>query len=142
MFRPGLWSMEGIYIDEGRRRHRQSGEVVIVHEPGLWTVDASMTISGEDSRTFQSRHEVTPVAPGASFSEWRSETGGPEPIVGLLVVVEDSLMLPWQSSSGIYWGNETLVRLGEGLYQSRGFAFLDRRLVSSWLARLTLQGGR
>jgi hypothetical protein len=50
-------------------------------------------------------------------------------------------MSPWQSRSGSYWGHETLTRLSDDAYLSRGFAFLKREKVSSWAVRLTRQGG-
>jgi hypothetical protein len=142
LFKPGLWSVEGIFLDRSEGRHRQSGQLVVVHAPDLWTIDSEMTISGEDPRDFLNRYEVQPMAPGAVYTEWKSEAGGPEPIFGLFVVVEEALMMPWQSRSGAYWGHETLTRLNPGLYLSRGFAFLKRDKVSSWAVRMTRQGGQ
>jgi hypothetical protein len=139
--RPGLWAVEGVFMDRQEGRHRQSGQLVVVHGPDLWTIDSELTISGEDARDFLTRYEVQPLAPGAVHTEWKSDTGGPEPIYGLFVIVEDALMSPWQSRSGAYWGHETLTRVSDDVYLSRGFAFLKREKVSSWAVRLTRQGG-
>jgi hypothetical protein len=141
LVRPGLWSVEGLYLDRDEGRHLQTGQLVIVHGTDLWTIDSELTITGADARRFTSRYEVTPLAEGAAQTEWKSEVGGPEPVYGLFVLVEDALMMPWQSRSGAYWGHETLLRAGTGVYVSRGFAFLRREKVSSWAVKLTWQGG-
>jgi hypothetical protein len=140
LLRPGLWSVEGILIDREGHRHLQSGQLVIVHSPELWTIESEMTISGIDPREFLSRYEITPMAQGALQTEWRSESGGPEPVYGLFVIVEDAVLSPWQSRSGNYWGHETLIRVSDDRYQSRGFAYLKRERVMSWAVKLVRQG--
>jgi hypothetical protein len=139
LFQPGLWVMDGIYLDQNEVRHHQTGQLVIIHSPDLWTIDNQINISGEDPRDFATRYEITPFAPGKTFTEWKSLSSGPEPIFGLFVVVEDSIMMPWQSRSGTYWGQEVLARVGEGEYLSRGFAFIKQEKVSAWAVRLTLE---
>jgi hypothetical protein len=137
LFEPGLWSMEGVYRDREDKPHRQTGQLAVVHSPGLWTIESSLAISGEDTRDFETRYDVTPMAEGRSFTEWKSITEGPEPIFGLFVVVEDSILMPWESESGTFWGQEALLMLSPGEYSSRGFAFIKREKVSSWAVRLT-----
>ncbi|MDR1657364.1 MAG: hypothetical protein LBT47_07390 [Deltaproteobacteria bacterium] len=140
LFEPGLWTMDGLYFDEGGVRHRQTGELVTVHTPDLWTIESRINISGQDTRDFSTRYEIEPFASGATHTQWKSETGGPESIFGLFVVVEDCLMMPWQSLSGVHWGQEVLTRSGVGEYLSRGFAFLKDRKVSAWAVKLIRQG--
>jgi hypothetical protein len=110
--------------------------LVIVHTPDLWTIEGKLTITTHETQEVSSRYEVQPLTPEASFTEWRSETGGPEPVLGLFVVVEDVLMSPWQSRSGTYWGQEILRRIYEDEYMGRGFAFLNNQKVSAWSTRL------
>ena len=141
LLQPGLWTVEGLYLDQSEGRHLQSGQLVIVHGPDLWTIESELTISGQDTRDFLSRYEITPLAPGATYTEWKSETGGPEPVYGLFVIVEDCVLSPWQSSSNTYWGHETLTKINDNVYLSRGFAFLKREKVSSWAVKLVRQGG-
>jgi hypothetical protein len=141
LLEPGLWTVDGLYLDQSENRHRQSGQLVIVHSPDLWTIEGEMRISGEDTRDFLSRYEITPLAEGRVHTEWKSQTGGPEPIYGLFVFVEDTVLSPWQSRSGAYWGHETLTKAGNDVYISRGFTFLKNEKVSSWAVRLIRQGG-
>ncbi|MDR1487726.1 MAG: hypothetical protein LBT62_07045 [Deltaproteobacteria bacterium] len=140
LFRPGLWKIDGIYLDKNEVRHRQTGQLVIIHSPDLWTIDNQVNISGQDARDFVTRYEITPFEKDKSYTEWKSLTGGPEPIFGLFVVVEDCIMMPWQSRTGTYWGQEVMARVGGGEYLSRGFAFIKQQKVSSWAVRLTLEG--
>ncbi|MDR2368812.1 MAG: hypothetical protein LBF58_12045 [Deltaproteobacteria bacterium] len=137
---PGLWTVEGIYLDKEDRPHRQTGEQAIVHGPSLWTIDSRVNITGEDTRDFDSRYDISPLEEGKSYTEWKSITGGPEAIFGLFVLVEDTVMMPWESESGVYWGQEVLARVSPDEYLSRGYAFIKREKVSAWAVKLTRAG--
>jgi hypothetical protein len=137
LFQPGLWYVEGVFLDKDDVQHRQTGQLVIVHSPDLWTIDSMLNISGEDTRDFQTRYEINPPLADKSEMEWKSLSSGPEPIYGLFVVVDDVIMMPWQSRSGAYWGHETLIRLTNSEYLSRGFGYIQNVKVSSWSVKLT-----
>ncbi|MDR1110256.1 MAG: hypothetical protein LBP92_06070 [Deltaproteobacteria bacterium] len=136
LLEPGLWTMEGIYRDREDSPHRQTGQILVVHAPGLWTIESQLSISGQDARDFETRYDVSPMPQGRSFTEWKSISNGPEPIFGLFVLVEDAIMMPWESESGIYWGQEVLSRVAPDEYRCRGFAFIKREKVSSWAVRM------
>jgi hypothetical protein len=141
LFMPGLWQADGVYYDELEKPHLQTGELLVEHAPDFWTIDIRLNISGQDRRDFVSRYMVTPFREGVSFTEWKSHVGGPEPIFGLFVVVQESILMPWHSQSGQFWGQEALSSVGPDLYLSRGFAFLKDRKAYSWATRLVRQGG-
>lgn len=141
LIQPGLWELAGIYYDQNNNPFPQKGQLVVTHEPELWTVDAQLVITTEQTQTVSSRYEVQPLKDEATYTEWKSETGGPEPVYGLFVLVADTIMSPWQSKSGLYWGQEILMRKSAIEYQGRGFAFLDKKQVSAWSTRLTFIGG-
>ena len=136
LMEPGLWEVNGIYYDANDNPFPQKGQVVITHTGGLWVVEGDLTIITHETQQISSRAEVQPLAPGASFTEWRSEAGGPEPVLGLFVLVDEVIMSPWQSRSGAYWGQEILRRLSDDVYEGRGFAFLDNKKVSAWSTSL------
>ncbi|MDL2226328.1 hypothetical protein LJB86_01560 [Deltaproteobacteria bacterium OttesenSCG-928-M10] len=140
LLRPGLWDISGIYFDKNNSGFPQKGQLVITHEPDLWTIEARLTITTEQTQTVDSRYDVQPLTEGLTFTEWKSETGGPEPVYGLFVIVGDTVMSPWQSRSGTYWGQEILVRESADEYQGRGFAFLNNEKVSAWVTRMTFNG--
>jgi len=137
LLEPGLWEVEGIYMDEGENQHRQTGQLLVAHTPELWTIDSQLKVSGEDRRDFISRYEITPLKSPATFTEWKSMTGGPEPIFGLFVLVHDCIMVPWQSRTGVYLGQEVLAQKSAEEYLSRGFAFIKEKKVSSWSVKMT-----
>ncbi len=140
LLRPGLWDITGLYYDINNNAYPQNGQIVVTHEPELWVIEARLSINTGQTQTVNSRYDVQPLAEGRTFTDWKSETGGPEPIYGLFVLVEDTLMSPWQSRSGTYWGQEILTRVGEDEYSGRGFAFLKEDRVSAWATRLTFSG--
>ncbi|MDR1081086.1 MAG: hypothetical protein LBQ79_09050 [Deltaproteobacteria bacterium] len=138
---PGLWQADGVYYDDREKPHLQTGELLVEHAPDFWTIDIRLNVSGQDRRDFVSRYTVTPFREGVSYTEWKSHVGGPEPIFGLFVVVQESILMPWHSQSGQFWGQEALSSVGPDLYLSRGFAFLGDRKAYSWATRLVRQGG-
>ncbi|MGL4209498.1 MAG: hypothetical protein ACRCTY_08945 [Candidatus Adiutrix sp.] len=140
LLNPGLWDVSGVFYDANNRPYPQSGQLVIVHEDDLWTVEGRLSIITENAQTVNSRYEVTPMPEHGSFTEWKSEAGGPEPIFGLYVLVGDTIMSPWQSRSGTYWGQEVLIRQSSHEYHGRGFAFLNNEKVSAWTTHLTFNG--
>jgi hypothetical protein len=141
LFQPGLWQVDGLYYDADEKPHVQTGEVLVEHAPDMWTIDSRMNISGQDRRDFVSRNTVTPFKEGVSFTEWKSHAGGPEPLFGLFVVVQETILMPWQAQSGQYWGQEALRSVAPDLYLSRGFAFLKDRKAYSFAVKMTRQGG-
>ena len=140
LLQPGLWELSGVYRDLNDNPFPQKGQLVVTHEPGLWIIEGQLTVITEQTQTIASRYDVQPLAEGASFTEWKSEVGGPEPVFGLYVVVDDVIMSPWQSRSGAYWGQEVLRQVSPTEYQGRGFAFLNNEKVSAWSTRLTFNG--
>jgi hypothetical protein len=140
LYTPGLWDVAGIYYDVNNNAFPQKGTILVTHEPDLWVIEAQLTITTEQTQQVASRYEIQPPAKGASFTEWKSETGGPEPVYGLFVLVGDTIMSPWQSRSGAYWGQEVLTMVNENDYQARGFAFLENEKVSAWSTRLMFNG--
>jgi hypothetical protein len=137
IFEPGLWAVDGIYRDGRNIPHTQEGQLLVSHTPELWTIDSQLKISGEDKRDFLTRYEFSPFSQSETHIEWKSFSGGPEPIFGLFVLIEETIMMPWQSQSGQYWGQEVLSLKSPVEYVSRGFAFLKDKLVSSWAAKMT-----
>ncbi|MDR2340337.1 MAG: hypothetical protein LBF40_09450 [Deltaproteobacteria bacterium] len=135
-FEPGLWEVDGIYRDANNVPHSQEGQLLVSHTPELWTIDSQIKISGEDKRDFLTRYEFDPIPPDAPHAEWKSYSGGPEPIYGLFVIIEETIMMPWQSQTGQYWGQEVLTYKSATLYLSRGFAFLKDKRVSTWSANM------
>jgi hypothetical protein len=134
---PGLWTADGVYYDADDKPHIQTGELLIEHEPDLWTIDSKMNLTGQDRRDFNTRYEIIPLKKETSYTEWKSLTGGPEPIFGLFVLIEETILMPWQSRSGKYWGQEALFSKSPDEYLSRGFAFLVDKKVYSWAVKLT-----
>jgi hypothetical protein len=139
LLKPGLWAVEGHYYDQEDNRHDAQGQILLTHSSDLWVLESQIQISGQDRRDFISRYEIKPLADGVTFTEWSSRTGGPEPIFGLFVLVEDAVMMPWQSKSSIYWGQEIMTYKSPDEYAGRGFAFIKDVKVSGWAYELSRQ---
>ncbi|MDR2349174.1 MAG: hypothetical protein LBF41_00935 [Deltaproteobacteria bacterium] len=139
LIEPGLWAADGIYYDDADQPHVQRGELLVEHAPDLWTIDSQMKISGQDRRDFNTRYEVKPLPEGVSFTDWKMLSGGPEPVFGLFVFVEECVLMPWQSRSNRFWGQEVLFSKSPDEYLSRGFSFIQDKKVYSWAVTLKRQ---
>ncbi len=140
LHQPGLWDVAGIYYDRNNNAFPQKGTLLVSHEGDLWIVETTLTITTHETQKLASRYEIKAPGPDDSFIEWKSETGGPEPVYGLYVFVGDAIMSPWQSKSGAYWGQEVLTQVSENEYQARGFAFLEKEKVQAWSTRMMFNG--
>jgi hypothetical protein len=132
--------MDGHFYDQEENRHVAKGELLVTHKPGLWVMESRIRISGQDNREFLSRYDIDPLPPKVAYTEWKSLVGGPEPIYGLFILVEDTVMMPWQSKSGAYWGQEIMGWRSPDEYLGRGFAFIQEQKVSAWAFRLQRLG--
>ncbi|MDR1607269.1 MAG: hypothetical protein LBT38_02515 [Deltaproteobacteria bacterium] len=141
LLQPGLWIVEGFYYDRDDSRHNAKGQLLITHGRDEWILENEIRVSGEDRRLFVSRYTIQPMSKLDTFTNWKSEVGGPEPLYGLFVLVEDMVMMPWQSGTGYYWGQEIMAYKSPDEYVSRGYAFINSQKVSSWAFMLTRQSG-
>jgi hypothetical protein len=131
--------MDGIFYDHKNTPHTQTGNIIITHSKDLWTMETQLNISGIDKRDFVSTYDITPFPPDESYTEWKSYSGGPEPIFGIFLVIKETILVNWHSLSGVFWGQEALVSLSPEIYTTRGYAFLQNKNISSFAAKLTRQ---
>lgn len=136
LMRSGFWELDGLIEGPDGQVCRQTGQLVVCRRDGLWSIDSLIVISRPTAREIVSRYEVGPFNEKDACAEWKAHLGGPAPIYGLFVIVEDAIMSPWQSSSGDYWGQEIMVWAADDEYRVRGYAFLKRQRVSAWSARM------
>lgn len=132
----GLWDLDGLIEGADGVKFKQEGQLAVYRQDDIWSIDSRITILRPAPQDIVSRYEVAPFNEAAGYAEWTSHVGGPEPVHGLFVIVEDAIMSPWQSSGGEYWGQEVLVRVADDEYRVRGFAFLKQNKVSAWSARM------
>ncbi|MEW5723694.1 MAG: hypothetical protein AB1896_11345 [Thermodesulfobacteriota bacterium] len=138
LFRQGLWTARGVYYDAAGHRFPTEGQSLITHQPDVWIADGTLKILADQPHEFRNRYEITPFAPGADTTVWRSFNPDLESLHGRYVIVEDSIISPWRSDSGRFWGTEFLVQVSPAEYRGRGFLYQEETKMSSWAVQLVL----
>ncbi len=130
LFQPALWEGEGrMDVAVIPTPQPVSCTVRVGHAPGRWQLEV---VLGEG----QTRWELEPPAPGEQSLRLHGHSPDFGALTGLLTVVDESLLLFYESADGSMKGGETLQRLTADSYQLRGALFIDGDRFTSWSVRL------
>lgn len=136
LFKEGLWTAKGIYIDEGGHDIPVEGESEISHVDEIWVNETCMRMFGDSPLEFQNRYEIVPFAPDKDFTSWTSSSPTLGFFLGRFIVVDDSILSFYQSKNGEYSGTEYLRKIDEALYWNRGAFMTNDKKLSSWVVKL------
>ena len=106
------------YYDGAGNRFPNQGQTLITHQPDVWINEGTMKIMAAQPLEFSNRYEVEPFKPGSDHSTWRSFNPDLDTLTGRYIIVEDSIISPWQSENGRYWGTEFLVQVSPVEYRA------------------------
>ncbi len=140
LFREGLWQAQGRYYDPSGAALPCEGEARIKHDQGVWRNNGLMRILTEQPIEFENNYEIVPFADDGEITTWRSMNPALDNLRGRYIIVFDSIISPWESENGEYWGSEFLVQSSDKIYHNRGFACRGSEKLSSWAVELVFQG--
>ena len=136
LFEEGLWAARGQYLDAAGFIMPCDGEARVSHQPELWINEGYMRLLLSEPVVYENRYEIAPFPEDGDMTEWTSHNPSLDVLRGRFVIVGDSIISPWRSENGEYWGTEFLIQTGEYTYQSRGFACHGDQKLSSWAVEL------
>ncbi|WP_092476202.1 hypothetical protein [Desulfotruncus arcticus] len=70
------------------------------------------------------------------FTTWQSYNPALGLLIGKFMVIEDTILSTYVSEDGDYSGPESLVKISDNLYKTKGFAFKGNSKLSSWSVEL------
>jgi len=136
LLRPGLWRVEGEFYDGLGNLTGLEGSAEVRHYPDKWIYEAvlrTMTPTPQETRT---QYEIHPLAPGAFATHWSSSSPTLGTLRGRFLFVADAILSSYESATGRYRGQDTLLQRDERRYSARGALFDGARLLSAWAVEL------
>ncbi len=127
LFREGLWRVDGEFLDGTGNRIAVEGTAQIRHYPDKWIYE------GAEHRTL---YEIQPFADGNFATSWTSSSATLGSLHGRFLVVDDAILSAYESATGRYRGQDTIVRRDEKRYSARGALFDSQKLLSAWAVEL------
>jgi len=138
LFRPGLWRAEGEFLDGTGARSGVEGEAQIRHYPERWIYEGVLRTRAPQPVEHRTVYEIRPFAAGNFATSWSCASATLGTLHGRFLVVGDAILSAYESATGRYRGQDTIVRRDERRYSARGALFDGTRLLSAWAVELTL----
>ena len=138
LFKEGLWRVTGEFLDGTGNRLAIEGEAHIRHYPDKWIYEGTLRTRTAKPAEHKTLYEIQPFAEGNFATSWTSTSATLGSLHGRFLVVDDAILSAYQSATGRYRGQDTIVRRDEKRYSARGALFDGEKLLSAWAVELTL----
>jgi hypothetical protein len=138
LLKEGLWRSEGEFIDGAGKVTAVQGEADIRHHPDKWVYEGVMrtvTVPPAEHRTV---YEIQPLAPGNFATPWTSKSVSFGTLHGRFIIVGDVILSAYESATGRYRGQDTLIRRDDKRYSARGVLLDSGKILSAWRIELSL----
>ena len=138
LLKEGLWRSEGEFLDGAGNRTGVAGEAHIRHYPDKWVYEGVLrtrTASPHESRTL---YDIQPLVAGNFATTWTSRSASFGTLHGRFIVVGDAILSNYESATGRYRGQDSLLWRDEKRYSARGALFDGGKILSAWTVELTL----
>ncbi|HEX2650764.1 MAG TPA: hypothetical protein VHN19_12610 [Burkholderiales bacterium] len=138
LFREGLWRVEGEFLDGLGHRIAVEGTAQIRHYPDKWIYEGTLRTRVAKPAEHKTLYEIQPFADGNFATSWTSSSASLGSLRGRFLVVDDAILSAYESATGRYRGQDTIVRREDRRYSARGALFDSAKLLSAWAVELTL----
>jgi hypothetical protein len=137
LLKEGLWRTEGEFLDGTGKATAIQGEAQIRHNPDKWIYEGVMRTAGNPPVEHRALYEIEPMAPGNFATPWASKSASFGTLHGRFIVVQDVILSAYESATGRYRGQDTIIRRDDKRYSARGVMFDGGKILSAW--RIELQ---
>ena len=138
LFKEGLWRSEGEFSDALGKLTAVQGEAHIRHYPDRWIYEGVLRTLASQPVEHRTVYEIQPLAPGNFATPWTSKSPSFGTLHGRFIVVGDAILSAYESATGRYRGQDTILRRDERHYSARGAIFDGGKLLSAWSFELRL----
>ena len=138
LFREGLWGVAGSFFDGVGNKVEVHGQAAIRHYPDKWVYEGTLRTRASQPAEHKTLYEIQPFAPGNYATAWTSKSASLGTLHGRFLVVDDAILSTYESATGRYHGQDTILRRDERHYSARGALFDGGKLVSAWSVELRL----
>ena len=138
LFREGLWRVEGEFFDGLGSRVDVEGQAAIRHYPDKWVYEGTLRPKTAARGETKNLYEIQPFAPGNFATSWTCASASLGTLHGRFLVVGDAILSAYESATGRFRGQDTVLRRDERSYSARGALFDGGKLISAWAVELQL----
>jgi hypothetical protein len=138
LFKEGLWRSAGEFVDGNGNRTAVEGEAHIRHYPDKWIYEGVLRTATPKPVEHRTVYEIQPMAQGNFTTPWTSKSPSFGTLHGRFIVVGDAILSAYESATGRYRGQDTILRRDERRYSARGALFDGGKLLSAWTFELEL----
>jgi hypothetical protein len=136
LFREGLWRVEGEFLDGTGNRIAVEGTAQIRHYPDKWVYEGTLRTKTSKPAEHKTLYEIQPFAAGNFATSWTSQSASLGSLRGRFLVVDDAILSAYESATGRFRGQDTIVRRDAKSYSARGALFDSTKLLSAWAVEL------
>lgn len=120
LLKEGLWRIEGEILDGTGNATKVSGEAHIRHYPDRWVYEGVLRTAASPPAEHRTVYDIQPMAPGNFATTWTSKNAALGTLHGRFLVVGDAILSSYESATGRYRGQDTMVLRNERHYSARG----------------------
>lgn len=138
LLKEGLWRSEGEFFDGTGNRIAVEGEAQFRHYPDKWVYEGVLRTVTSQPVEHRTVYEVQPLAAGAYATAWTSKSASLGTLHGRFMVVGDAILSAYESATGRYRGQDTIIRRDDKHYSARGALLDGSKILSAWSVELRL----
>jgi hypothetical protein len=136
LLKEGLWRCAGEFRDDTGKRVGVVGEAHIRHYPDRWVYEGALRTVASAPVEHRTVYEIQPLAPGNFATLWTSRSANFGTLHGRFIVLGDAILSAFESATGRYRGQDTLIRRDERHYSARGLMVDGGKILSVWNVEL------
>jgi len=138
LLKQGLCRSEGEFLDGAGKRTAVAGEAHIRHHPDKWVYEGVLRAATVPPTEHRTVYEIQPMAPGNFATPWSSKSAAFGTLHGRFIVLGDAILSSYESATGRYRGQDTILRRDERHYSARGTMLDGPKILSAWSFELRL----
>lgn len=137
LLKEGLWHCEGEFRDDLGKRTAVAGEAQVRHYPDRWVYEGTLRTAATPPAEHRTVYDIQPLATGAFATLWTCKSPSFGTLHGRFLVLGDAIVSAYESATGRYRGQDTLLMRDEKRYSARGALMDGGRILSAWTMELT-----
>lgn len=136
LLKEGLWRSEGEFFDGAGDRMEVAGEAQFRHYPDKWLYEGVLRTASTPPVEHRTVYEIAPLAPGSYATAWTCKSASFGTLHGRFILVGDAILSNYQSATGRYRGQDTILRRDDKHYSARGALLDGSKILSAWSVEL------
>jgi hypothetical protein len=138
LLKEGLWRSEGAFLDGTGKSIAVQGEAHIRHYPDKWVYEGVLRTATVPPVEHRTVYDIQPLAAGNYATPWTCKSASFGTLHGRFIIVGDAILSAYESATGRYRGQDTILRRDEKHYSARGALLDGGKILSAWSVELRL----